>query len=327
MFWKGYIYYHTVLHYSNLTGLHSFIFLFPSWGLIGYFLSCHLIVLPGYRQEIWNKSWMGSLPYFRTSEVQILSSFFWFCWSKRSWSVSFTNFSYLPFSLFNDSYLADNIYRKPVIIYNYPKETQPFFIRINDDRKTVAAFDLVIPKVWSNMSVNVVCVDELLWSCVWGNLITRLVLLSCFSLTKYISNNNDVLNSRNIFADWNNNFWQPKWGASWHAKLKVHRLFICSFYTVSWPHSYILVAGYFDCVIQFLTKLLMKPLNGSIIQKKIILVTNCACSCIIGSYLIIFDKSDDCVETIKVLPCLLFKWTDYYQDSLEKYSLRIVADP
>ncbi|KAK4268194.1 hypothetical protein QN277_024880 [Acacia crassicarpa] len=45
------------------------------------------------------------------------------------------------------SYLADNIFKKPVIIYNYPKESKPFFVRVNDDMRTVAAFDLVAPKV------------------------------------------------------------------------------------------------------------------------------------------------------------------------------------
>ncbi|KAK4268195.1 hypothetical protein QN277_024881 [Acacia crassicarpa] len=45
------------------------------------------------------------------------------------------------------SYLADNIFKRPVIIYNYPKEAKPFFVRVNDDMRTVAAFDLVAPKV------------------------------------------------------------------------------------------------------------------------------------------------------------------------------------
>ncbi|KAL0561738.1 hypothetical protein IC582_002179 [Cucumis melo] len=44
------------------------------------------------------------------------------------------------------SYLADTIFKKPVIVYNYPKETKPFNVRLNDDGKTVAAFDVVLPK-------------------------------------------------------------------------------------------------------------------------------------------------------------------------------------
>ncbi|KAJ7961650.1 Asparagine-tRNA ligase [Quillaja saponaria] len=50
------------------------------------------------------------------------------------------------------SYLADDIYKKPVIIYNYPKEVKPFYVRLNDDGKTVAAFDMVVPKVGTLIS-------------------------------------------------------------------------------------------------------------------------------------------------------------------------------
>lgn len=34
-----------------------------------------------------------------------------------------------------------------MIIHSYPKEVKPFYVRLNDDKKTVAAFDLVVPKV------------------------------------------------------------------------------------------------------------------------------------------------------------------------------------
>ncbi|KAG7581385.1 Aminoacyl-tRNA synthetase class II (D/K/N) [Arabidopsis suecica] len=45
------------------------------------------------------------------------------------------------------SYLTDEIYKGPVIIHSYPKAVKPFYVRLNDDKKTVAAFDLVVPKV------------------------------------------------------------------------------------------------------------------------------------------------------------------------------------
>ncbi|PRQ25390.1 putative asparagine--tRNA ligase [Rosa chinensis] len=45
------------------------------------------------------------------------------------------------------SHLSDEIYKKPVIVYNYPKEAKPFYVRLNDDGKTVAAFDMVVPKI------------------------------------------------------------------------------------------------------------------------------------------------------------------------------------
>ncbi|KAJ9169826.1 hypothetical protein P3X46_017975 [Hevea brasiliensis] len=43
-------------------------------------------------------------------------------------------------------YLVDEIYKRPVILYNFPKELKPFYVRLNDDGKTVAAFDMVIPR-------------------------------------------------------------------------------------------------------------------------------------------------------------------------------------
>ncbi|KAL2488242.1 Asparagine--tRNA ligase [Forsythia ovata] len=59
--------------------------------------------------------------------------------AKLEWGV--------PLSEEHESYLTDEIYKKPVIIYNHPKEIKPFYTRLNDDGKTVAAFDVVVPKV------------------------------------------------------------------------------------------------------------------------------------------------------------------------------------
>ncbi|CAL0329538.1 unnamed protein product [Lupinus luteus] len=50
------------------------------------------------------------------------------------------------------SYLADAVYKKPVMIYNYPKEVRPFYVRLNDDGRTVAAYDLIVPKVGTIIS-------------------------------------------------------------------------------------------------------------------------------------------------------------------------------
>lgn len=43
--------------------------------------------------------------------------------------------------------MADEIFRRPVIIYEHPKEAKPFYVRVRDDGKTVSAFDIVAPKV------------------------------------------------------------------------------------------------------------------------------------------------------------------------------------
>ncbi|XP_004247051.1 asparagine--tRNA ligase, cytoplasmic 2 [Solanum lycopersicum] len=47
----------------------------------------------------------------------------------------------------HESYLVDEIYKKPVIIYNHPKGLGPFYVHLNDDGMTVATFDVVLPKV------------------------------------------------------------------------------------------------------------------------------------------------------------------------------------
>lgn len=46
----------------------------------------------------------------------------------------------------HESFLADETYQQPVIIYDYPKESKPFYLRTRDDVKTVSAFDIIAPK-------------------------------------------------------------------------------------------------------------------------------------------------------------------------------------
>ena len=45
------------------------------------------------------------------------------------------------------NYLTENVFRKPVFINNYPKEIKPFYVKVNDDEKTVAFSDLHFPKI------------------------------------------------------------------------------------------------------------------------------------------------------------------------------------
>lgn len=47
----------------------------------------------------------------------------------------------------HERYLAEEVYKKPVIVYNYPKDIKAFYMRLNDDDKTVAAMDVLVPKV------------------------------------------------------------------------------------------------------------------------------------------------------------------------------------
>jgi asparaginyl-tRNA synthetase len=47
----------------------------------------------------------------------------------------------------HERYLTEKHFKKPVIVYNYPKEIKPFYMRQNDDGKTVAAMDILVPRI------------------------------------------------------------------------------------------------------------------------------------------------------------------------------------
>ncbi len=47
----------------------------------------------------------------------------------------------------HERYLTEEIMKKPVFVTDYPKEIKAFYMRLNDDRKTVAAVDLLVPGI------------------------------------------------------------------------------------------------------------------------------------------------------------------------------------
>ncbi len=47
----------------------------------------------------------------------------------------------------HEKYLTGKIFKKPVIVYDYPKDIKPFYMRLNDDNKTVAAMDVLVPGI------------------------------------------------------------------------------------------------------------------------------------------------------------------------------------
>ncbi len=47
----------------------------------------------------------------------------------------------------HERYLTEEIYKKPVFLIDYPKDIKAFYMRLNDDGKTVAAMDLLVPGV------------------------------------------------------------------------------------------------------------------------------------------------------------------------------------
>ena len=45
----------------------------------------------------------------------------------------------------HEKYLTEVKFKAPVFVYNWPKEIKAFYMRVNDDNKTVAAVDLLVP--------------------------------------------------------------------------------------------------------------------------------------------------------------------------------------
>jgi asparaginyl-tRNA synthetase len=47
----------------------------------------------------------------------------------------------------HERYLTEVVYKKPVFVTDYPKDIKAFYMKLNDDNKTVAAMDLLVPGI------------------------------------------------------------------------------------------------------------------------------------------------------------------------------------
>jgi len=47
----------------------------------------------------------------------------------------------------HEKYLSEKVFNKPVIVFDYPKEIKAFYMRLNDDEKTVGAMDVLVPRI------------------------------------------------------------------------------------------------------------------------------------------------------------------------------------
>src|SRR5206468_6001892 len=77
------------------------------------------------------------LPY--TDAIRILEK------SGRSWEFPVAWGSDLQSE--HERYLTEEVFRKPVIVTDYPKEIKAFYMRLNDDGKTVRAMDVLAPRI------------------------------------------------------------------------------------------------------------------------------------------------------------------------------------
>ena len=46
----------------------------------------------------------------------------------------------------HERYLTEEIFKRPVFVTDYPKEIKAFYMKLNDDNKTVAAMDCLVPE-------------------------------------------------------------------------------------------------------------------------------------------------------------------------------------
>lgn len=47
----------------------------------------------------------------------------------------------------HERFLTEDHFKSPVTVFNYPKEIKPFYMRANDDQKTVTAMDVLVPGI------------------------------------------------------------------------------------------------------------------------------------------------------------------------------------
>ena len=47
----------------------------------------------------------------------------------------------------HERFLTEEHFKSPVSVFNYPREIKPFYMRLNDDKKTVTAMDVLVPGI------------------------------------------------------------------------------------------------------------------------------------------------------------------------------------
>jgi asparaginyl-tRNA synthetase len=47
----------------------------------------------------------------------------------------------------HERYLTDEVYRRPLVVTDYPAAIKPFYMRVGDDGRTVAAMDILVPGI------------------------------------------------------------------------------------------------------------------------------------------------------------------------------------
>ncbi|HZD84137.1 MAG TPA: asparagine--tRNA ligase [Candidatus Angelobacter sp.] len=53
----------------------------------------------------------------------------------------------MDFKSEHERYLTDKYFKSPLILFDYPKIVKPFYMRLNDDERTVKAMDILFPRI------------------------------------------------------------------------------------------------------------------------------------------------------------------------------------
>jgi asparaginyl-tRNA synthetase len=47
----------------------------------------------------------------------------------------------------HERYLCEKVFKSPIVLIDYPQEIKPFYMKLNEDGKTVRAMDVLVPKI------------------------------------------------------------------------------------------------------------------------------------------------------------------------------------
>ena len=70
----------------------------------------------------------------------------------------------------HERYLTEQVFKKPVFVTDYPKEIKAFYMKLNEDHKTVAAMDLLVPGIGEIIGGSQREDDTISWLRGWKNL-------------------------------------------------------------------------------------------------------------------------------------------------------------
>ena len=84
----------------------------------------------------------------------------------------------------HERYITEQIFNAPVFVTDYPKEIKAFYMRMNEDGKTVRAMDLLVPGVGEIIEIGF----YMKWKIVYRNFILYLeiLLINCYRGAKLL---------------------------------------------------------------------------------------------------------------------------------------------